>query len=223
MSFLLMKPIYLPKKEVKQNNCDAAWKNQKPYKRERERERERSNPQKKSQIFFTGQPRLFLVKKNKVIIFPLYLEASLHNTHTHTLFWERSLFWFFFLSLKTQKRKQSWKCQKPLHLTTHPPQLQLLLLQFRLSLLLRFLLPISKSLLGFFFFFFFFNFTQNSTTPAMELGSGSAEHNIRGVPTHGGRYVQYNIYGNLFEVSRKYVPPIRPVGRGAYGIVWYGF
>ena len=49
----------------------------------------------------------------------------------------------------------------------------------------------------------------------------SAEHNnIRGVPTHGGRYVQYNIYGNLFEVSRKYVPPIRPVGRGAYGIVW---
>ncbi|KAL3517201.1 hypothetical protein ACH5RR_024103 [Cinchona calisaya] len=39
------------------------------------------------------------------------------------------------------------------------------------------------------------------------------------VPTHGGRYVQYNVYGNLFEVSRKYVPPIRPLGRGAYGIV----
>nr|XP_023883870.1 mitogen-activated protein kinase homolog MMK2-like [Quercus suber] len=53
----------------------------------------------------------------------------------------------------------------------------------------------------------------------MEMGSGSTEHNIRGVPTHGGRYVQYNIYGNLFEVSRKYIPPIRPVGRGAYGIV----
>ncbi|GMY23732.1 mitogen-activated protein kinase homolog MMK2 [Fagus crenata] len=53
----------------------------------------------------------------------------------------------------------------------------------------------------------------------MDSGSGSAEHNVRGVPTHGGRYVQYNIYGNLFEVSRKYVPPIRPVGRGAYGIV----
>ncbi|GAB2217367.1 hypothetical protein Droror1_Dr00000545 [Drosera rotundifolia] len=44
-------------------------------------------------------------------------------------------------------------------------------------------------------------------------------HQIRGQPTHGGRYVQYNLYGNLFEVSRKYVPPIRPVGRGAYGIV----
>ncbi|KAK2407016.1 mitogen-activated protein kinase protein MMK2 [Trifolium repens] len=47
----------------------------------------------------------------------------------------------------------------------------------------------------------------------------SAENNIRGIPIHGGHYLQYNIYGNLFEVSRKYVPPIRPVGRGAYGIV----
>ncbi|XP_021767127.1 mitogen-activated protein kinase homolog MMK2 [Chenopodium quinoa] len=45
------------------------------------------------------------------------------------------------------------------------------------------------------------------------------EQNLRGVPTHGGRYVQYNLYGNLFEVSSKYVPPLRPVGRGAYGIV----
>ncbi|KAB1219480.1 hypothetical protein CJ030_MR3G012276 [Morella rubra] len=53
----------------------------------------------------------------------------------------------------------------------------------------------------------------------MDASSGSVEHNIRGIPTHGGRYVQYNVYGNLFEVSRKYVPPIRPVGRGAYGIV----
>ncbi|KAJ4777192.1 Mitogen-activated protein kinase [Rhynchospora pubera] len=44
-------------------------------------------------------------------------------------------------------------------------------------------------------------------------------HVIKGVPTHGGRYVQYNVYGNLFEVSSKYVPPIRPVGRGANGIV----
>ncbi|KAF2315275.1 hypothetical protein GH714_038668 [Hevea brasiliensis] len=53
----------------------------------------------------------------------------------------------------------------------------------------------------------------------MESSSGPGERNIRGIPTHGGRYVQYNVYGNLFEVSRKYVPPIRPVGRGAYGIV----
>ncbi|XP_011023289.1 PREDICTED: mitogen-activated protein kinase homolog MMK2 [Populus euphratica] len=52
----------------------------------------------------------------------------------------------------------------------------------------------------------------------LESGSGG-DPNIKGIPTHGGRYVQYNVYGNLFEVSRKYVPPIRPVGRGAYGIV----
>ncbi|PKU83933.1 Mitogen-activated protein kinase 2 [Dendrobium catenatum] len=53
----------------------------------------------------------------------------------------------------------------------------------------------------------------------MESGSASGEGQIKGVLTHGGRYVQYNIYGNLFEVSTKYVPPLRPVGRGAYGIV----
>ncbi|KAK6251351.1 hypothetical protein SCA6_005356 [Theobroma cacao] len=49
--------------------------------------------------------------------------------------------------------------------------------------------------------------------------SSSEGSNIKGVPTHGGKYVQYNVYGNLFEVSSKYVPPIRPIGRGAYGIV----
>ncbi|OMP00358.1 hypothetical protein COLO4_12757 [Corchorus olitorius] len=54
---------------------------------------------------------------------------------------------------------------------------------------------------------------------SIESSTGSGEHSIKGIPTHGGRYVQYNVYGNLFEVSRKYVPPIRPVGRGAYGIV----
>lgn len=56
---------------------------------------------------------------------------------------------------------------------------------------------------------------------SMESSSASSDINIKGVPTHGGKYVQYNVYGNLFEVSRKYVPPIRPVGRGAYGIVWW--
>lgn len=39
------------------------------------------------------------------------------------------------------------------------------------------------------------------------------------VPTHGGQFVQYNIFGNLFEVTPKYRPPIIPIGRGAYGIV----
>jgi hypothetical protein len=51
------------------------------------------------------------------------------------------------------------------------------------------------------------------------LGHGG-EAQIKGTHTHGGRYVQYNVYGNLFEVSAKYVPPIRPVGRGSCGIIW---
>lgn len=42
----------------------------------------------------------------------------------------------------------------------------------------------------------------------------------RGVSIYGGRYVQYNVYGHLFQVSKKYVPPLRPIGRGASGIVW---
>lgn len=45
--------------------------------------------------------------------------------------------------------------------------------------------------------------------------------NKEGISLYGGKYLQYNILGNLFEVSAKYAPPIHPVGRGAYGIVWY--
>ncbi|KAM7259498.1 hypothetical protein ACFE04_015239 [Oxalis oulophora] len=40
------------------------------------------------------------------------------------------------------------------------------------------------------------------------------------IPTYGGKYNQYNILGNLFQVSSKYAPPFQPLGRGAYGIVW---
>ncbi|KAK6158221.1 hypothetical protein DH2020_005535 [Rehmannia glutinosa] len=36
--------------------------------------------------------------------------------------------------------------------------------------------------------------------------SGSSKSNISGVLTHGGKYVRYNLYGNLFEVSSKYTP-----------------
>jgi len=56
------------------------------------------------------------------------------------------------------------------------------------------------------------------------MGSKSKDNNdsdsVKKVFTHKGRYVQYSLYGNLFEVSSKYVPPLRPIGRGAYGIVW---
>ncbi|XP_022948704.1 mitogen-activated protein kinase homolog NTF6-like [Cucurbita moschata] len=44
---------------------------------------------------------------------------------------------------------------------------------------------------------------------------------INGLPTYDGRYILYNVLGNLFEVSAKYSPSIQPVGRGAYAIVWY--
>ncbi|KAL5551830.1 hypothetical protein UlMin_002006 [Ulmus minor] len=54
---------------------------------------------------------------------------------------------------------------------------------------------------------------------AKESSSTSSADKIKGVVTHGGKYVQYNVYGNFFEVSSKYVPPLRPIGRGAYGIV----
>ena len=38
---------------------------------------------------------------------------------------------------------------------------------------------------------------------------------------HGGQFTKYYIFGNLFEITSKYRPPIMPIGRGAYGIVWY--
>ncbi|KAL8191664.1 hypothetical protein R6Q57_028395 [Mikania cordata] len=42
---------------------------------------------------------------------------------------------------------------------------------------------------------------------------------LKGVPAYGGKYIHYHVLGNLFEVSSYYVPPIQPIGRGAYGIV----
>lgn len=42
---------------------------------------------------------------------------------------------------------------------------------------------------------------------------------IEGVPTHGGRYTEYNVFGNTFEVTAKYKPPFSAIGRGAYGVV----
>jgi mitogen-activated protein kinase 1/3 len=48
----------------------------------------------------------------------------------------------------------------------------------------------------------------------MEDNSGAV-----GVPTYGGEYVNYSVAGTDFEVPNRYKPPIRPIGRGAYGIV----
>jgi mitogen-activated protein kinase 1/3 len=53
----------------------------------------------------------------------------------------------------------------------------------------------------------------------MEKSSGAAEFRAVGVPTYGGQYVNFTVAGTDFEVSNRYKPPIRPIGRGAYGIV----
>ncbi|KAL8543585.1 hypothetical protein ACS0TY_004233 [Phlomoides rotata] len=55
--------------------------------------------------------------------------------------------------------------------------------------------------------------------PENSSASASSKSQITGVLTHGGKYARYNLYGNLFEISSKYVPPLRPLGRGAYGLV----
>lgn len=62
--------------------------------------------------------------------------------------------------------------------------------------------------------------SSSSAAAAAAAASASGDTKIKRVLTHGGKYAHYNVYGNLFEVSSKYVPPIRPIGRGAYGIVW---
>lgn len=51
-------------------------------------------------------------------------------------------------------------------------------------------------------------------------GAGGQYSDFPAIHSHGGQYIQYNIFGNLFEITSKYRPPIMPIGRGAYGIVW---
>jgi hypothetical protein len=46
------------------------------------------------------------------------------------------------------------------------------------------------------------------------------ENGIGGVVSPCGHFAIYNIYGNEFVLTRRYQPPVRPISRGAYGIVW---
>ncbi|KAI3721320.1 hypothetical protein L2E82_32329 [Cichorium intybus] len=81
----------------------------------------------------------------------------------------------------------------------------------------RLLLPLISSLLG-----GFPKQTKSELMSVMKSSStttGEQQNHIKGIVTHARRYIQYNVYDNLFEVSRKYFPPICPVGRGTYGIV----
>ncbi|XP_042066505.1 mitogen-activated protein kinase homolog MMK1-like [Salvia splendens] len=61
-----------------------------------------------------------------------------------------------------------------------------------------------------------------------EMSEAEPQHHPPPAPTpdqipaalsHGGRFIQYNIFGNVFEVTSRYKPPIMPIGKGAYGIV----
>ncbi len=51
-------------------------------------------------------------------------------------------------------------------------------------------------------------------------GTDSAAVGAAAIMYSSTDYTQYNVYGHLIEVPSKYCPPIQPIGRGAYGIVW---
>lgn len=53
-----------------------------------------------------------------------------------------------------------------------------------------------------------------------ENSCSNAKKVVEEIATHGMGHVTYNVLGNIFQVPSKYVPPIRHVGCGAYGIVW---
>jgi mitogen-activated protein kinase 6 len=61
---------------------------------------------------------------------------------------------------------------------------------------------------------------QPPPPPQQPAGGAGMMENIHATLSHGGRFIQYNIFGNVFEVTSKYKPPILPIGKGAYGIVW---
>ncbi|KAK2643260.1 hypothetical protein Ddye_025023 [Dipteronia dyeriana] len=52
-----------------------------------------------------------------------------------------------------------------------------------------------------------------------QVNGGGQMTDFPAAATHGGQFIQYNIFGNMFEITSKYRPPIMPIGRGAYGIV----
>lgn len=52
-----------------------------------------------------------------------------------------------------------------------------------------------------------------------DASAGGQHADFPAVATHGGQFIRYNIFGNEFEITNKYRPPIMPIGRGAYGIV----
>ncbi|KHN32349.1 Mitogen-activated protein kinase like MMK1 [Glycine soja] len=60
---------------------------------------------------------------------------------------------------------------------------------------------------------------MSDAAPPPQQAMAMGIENIPATLSHGGRFIQYNIFGNIFEVTAKYKPPIMPIGKGAYGIV----
>lgn len=55
--------------------------------------------------------------------------------------------------------------------------------------------------------------------PARAQDHASASHDAAGADVGKLARAQFIVCGNLFEVDARYVP-IKPVGKGAYGVVW---
>eukprot|EP00271_Cylindrocystis_brebissonii_P020581 TRINITY_DN6876_c0_g1_i1.p1 TRINITY_DN6876_c0_g1~~TRINITY_DN6876_c0_g1_i1.p1 ORF type:complete len:405 (+),score=94.83 TRINITY_DN6876_c0_g1_i1:156-1370(+) len=60
---------------------------------------------------------------------------------------------------------------------------------------------------------------ERAPPPAPAEGGRRSDGKMVGVPVQGGAYMRYSFYGITFEVSSRYVPPINPIGKGAFGIV----
>lgn len=62
---------------------------------------------------------------------------------------------------------------------------------------------------------------ENITASLSQLCQSGEIGNIKATLSHDGRFIQYNIGGNIFEVTAKYKFPVNFLGRGSHGIVWY--
>ena len=49
---------------------------------------------------------------------------------------------------------------------------------------------------------------------------GGKTSDFDGVPTYDGKFMEYTVVGQSFQVLPKYTPPFNPIGKGSYGFVW---
>nr|GEU52977.1 mitogen-activated protein kinase homolog NTF4-like [Tanacetum cinerariifolium] len=53
--------------------------------------------------------------------------------------------------------------------------------------------------------------TEMSDAPPSQPPPLATGDTIPATLSHGGRFIQYNIFGNIFQVTTKYKPPIMPI------------